>query len=93
MRAKRGPLIHKGYFQRRPYPSGGSETKNAASAGLRSGVADCEALDKALNVDICHLGVRTASLDPVLWIAARANVATSTARVFAELNGFTRCEA
>lgn len=54
---------------------------------------NCEALNKALNFDMCHSAALSASLDPVLWIAARANVAASTARVFAELNGFARCEA
>ena len=30
-------------------------------------------------------------IDPVVWLAARANVATSTARLFAELHGFAGC--
>ncbi len=29
--------------------------------------------------------------NPVAWLAARANVATATARVFAEINGFAGC--
>ena len=32
-------------------------------------------------------------IDPVVWLAARANVATSTARLHAELFGFAGCRA
>lgn len=31
------------------------------------------------------------TIDPVAWLAARANVAASTARLFAELHGFAGC--
>ena len=34
---------------------------------------------------------RQAEIDVVGILAARCNVATSTARVFAEINGFARC--
>ena len=34
---------------------------------------------------------REERIDPVAWLAARANVATATARVFAEINGFAGC--
>ena len=31
------------------------------------------------------------AIDPVAWLATRANVAASTARLFAELNSFAGC--
>ena len=36
--------------------------------------------------------LRQAEIDPVAWLAARANVATSTARLHAELFGFAGCQ-
>jgi hypothetical protein len=43
------------------------------------------------NIEASALCLELQRHSPVAWLAARANVATSTARLFAELHGFAGC--
>ena len=67
------------------------QTQNP-TAVRRQGFVDGMVSQAGSNIEATALTLENQRHNPVVWLAARYNVAISTARVFAEINGFARCQ-